>query len=40
MGNNIKMDLMKNEYEDVNWIHLLHDRGKCCSFVDTVTNLA
>jgi hypothetical protein len=37
--NNIRMDLRQIGYEDVDWIHLPHDRDHWRAVVNTVMNL-
>jgi hypothetical protein len=37
---NIKMDLREIMLQDVDWIHVVQDRGKWRAFVNTVMNLS
>jgi predicted small integral membrane protein len=39
MGDNIKMDLMKIGWEDVDWMHLAQDKDLWWAIVNTVMNL-
>jgi hypothetical protein len=36
---NIRMDLREIGWEDVNWVHLAQDMGKCRAIMNTVMNL-
>jgi hypothetical protein len=39
MGDNIRMDLRKIGWEDVDWMHLVQDRGQWRDFVNMIINL-